>query len=903
MTAKKAAVCLLLWGAVAQVLQAQTLSGVVRDTTGALLEQVSVVVSEPLGRVLAYTYTDQQGAFRLSFQTQVDTLVLNARLIGYQSRTLRLARLEVPMQVNVTLGGTAVLQLVEVHGKMNPVAVRGDTTVFQARRYSDSTEFSVEELLKKLPGVRVGDNGQITYNGKQVERVMIEGDDLFGEQFTLGTRNIRATSIAEVQVIDHYQDNPLLRGVRSSEKMVMNLTLQSDKKRRLSGSTELDAGWGGRGAVGRTHLNLFSISRKEKIYAIANANNIGQQALPPEELSVDKILASRRKQQDLQTEFPMQTALPLPLLENAGLPALYTQPNRTGLLFAGAVLPEWRGWHTKSSAWLSSVAQAQETQSDTRFFLPGNELTIAEDKSTTLRRQTAHWQLESQWSPAHGRYGLRCYVQLTGKPADYTLDIRRSPAQNGAEDIRGDGWKQGKGAHVAVEYTRKMRKNAAFQWIGKVGWHGDDSRLEAGYGYYSAYFQTSDRVDRLLQTARQRQVAAYTAAMWTGRSHGWEWHLEQGLDYTRRHLRSEVRLRTPEGRLVETGSPFHNDYRFSTPLLFAGGYLQRKTASQTVQFRLKTGYLPMQLWEMGTDNRSKTAFWALPRVQWRRDVGGYGAFSAHYEYEQAPPGALELMPRFLFSDYQTLAKGLPDLSPTAGHRAGARYTYNRVTRHFMWYIGGNAQHSTRQFGSRFSIQPYLSERTLFRPVARSGWRGSAGMERYVGRIRSLFVVDADLSRSTELLQFEVGQATRFEQTSHYLHLQYGTAFNTWVNVTLEARRMQQAGKNLATGGTTTATSWLSSVQLRIKPAPAFDAGLSLYRVANRAAGRAFQISHAAQAQAFWRIPRYRSVFSATAVNLLGVDAYQLVFSDAFSQNTTHVAAVPAFFTIGWEWQF
>jgi len=828
-------------------LPAQTLSGVVHDSSGAFLEQVSVMASERLGKVLAYSYTDVNGRYQFSFSSQADTLVLVARLIGYQPQTLRVARSGISIQADFTLGGGAILQLVEVRGKLNPVTVRGDTTEFQVAKYSDSTEFSVEDLLKKLPGVRVSDDGQITYNNKPVERVMIEGDDFFGEQFTIGTRNLRAGSIEGVQVIDHFQDNPLLRDVRSSEKMVMNLKLKPDKKRRLSGNTEMDAGWGGRGAMGRAHLNLFSISQKEKVYALANANNIGYNAVPPEEMSLSRMMALRKKQQDLQTAFPAQAALPLPMLENAGLPALYTQPNRTGLLFTGAVLPQKWGWRTKTSAWISSVANQQEARSDTRYLLPGNELTITETKATAVRRQTAHWQLESELFPKNARYGLRFYAQITGNPADYDLDIRRSPAQNGTENINGAGRRQGRDGHFALEFTQKIRKNVAFQWIGKAGWQADDSWLEAGYGFYSTYFQTTDSVERLLQITRQRQAAVYTAAMWTGRTKGWEWHLESGTDYTQCRLSSAVRLRTPEGRFTEAGPAYQNDYTFFTPLLFAGGYLQRKTAYTTVQLRLKTGWLPMYLREAAAETRQKTAFLLLPRVQLRREVSEYGAVNAHYEYEQAPPGALELAPRFLFSDYQNVTRGLPNLSLTEGHRAGVRYVYNRVTRQFMWYIGSTIQSNTNQFGSRFSIQPFLSEREVFRPVTRRGWSANAGFERYISRVSSLFIADASLSQSREFLQFDGAQPTRFQRTSYNLRLQYGTAFDTWVNCTLEGSRMQNIGKNLLTGVDVSSVEWLSSAYIRIKPTPAFDAKIVLHRVANRTDGRTFQISHAAEA--------------------------------------------------------
>jgi hypothetical protein len=111
-----------------------------------------------------------------------------------------------------------------------------------------------------------------------VEKVMIEGDDLFNQNYTIGTRNIRADMIDKIQAIDRYQDNPLFKGISESERMVLNLTIREDKKYKISGSTTTGAGFGGR-ARGQTHINLISITKKSKSYILGNANNTGNNAL------------------------------------------------------------------------------------------------------------------------------------------------------------------------------------------------------------------------------------------------------------------------------------------------------------------------------------------------------------------------------------------------------------------------------------------------------------------------------------------------------------------------------------------------------------------------------------------------------------------------------------------------
>ncbi|MEQ1744565.1 MAG: carboxypeptidase-like regulatory domain-containing protein [Saprospiraceae bacterium] len=196
--------------------QGQTrLTGTVRDSAGNPILLASVVAGHCREtRVLAYTTADETGAFALALpRHDCDTLLLTVRALGYQTLALRWATASAGPR-DLRLGGS-VLREVVVRAAAPPVVVRSDTTEFRAASFSDSTEFSVEDLLKKIPGGRVSENGLISYNGKTVERVLIEGDDLFSLQYPLATRNLRADMVDKIQAIDRYQENPCSKASRS----------------------------------------------------------------------------------------------------------------------------------------------------------------------------------------------------------------------------------------------------------------------------------------------------------------------------------------------------------------------------------------------------------------------------------------------------------------------------------------------------------------------------------------------------------------------------------------------------------------------------------------------------------------------------------------------------------------
>lgn len=215
--------------------------------------------------------------YKLSIKTDCDSITLTARSIGYKTVAVTMAAHNLPPTQDFVTEGT-VLQEVLIRGKTPPVIARGDTTIYKVASFSDSTEFSVEDLLKKLPGAQVSESGRITLNGKEVERVLLEGDDLFTDNYQMATRNLRANMISKVQAIDKFQENPLMKGVQESERLVLNLQIKEEKKRNLSGSANMGLGHGDETKL-FGHLNLFSFTKTDKTYLIGNANNTGYNAL------------------------------------------------------------------------------------------------------------------------------------------------------------------------------------------------------------------------------------------------------------------------------------------------------------------------------------------------------------------------------------------------------------------------------------------------------------------------------------------------------------------------------------------------------------------------------------------------------------------------------------------------
>ncbi|MDF2432946.1 MAG: hypothetical protein JWP44_2577, partial [Mucilaginibacter sp.] len=113
---------------------------------------------------------------------------------------------------------------------VTPVKLKEDTVEYQASAYKVRENAPVEDLIKKLPGVDVDVNGNITTQGKQVTKVRINGKDFMGGDVQSATKNLPADVVENIQMIDDYGDQANLTGVKTGEPdKIMNITIRKDK--------------------------------------------------------------------------------------------------------------------------------------------------------------------------------------------------------------------------------------------------------------------------------------------------------------------------------------------------------------------------------------------------------------------------------------------------------------------------------------------------------------------------------------------------------------------------------------------------------------------------------------------------------------------------------------------------
>lgn len=225
--------------------QEMKVTGSVHDTTGVkpLPNVMVMAVRIKDSLLLGFDRTDSQGKFELK-GFEVDTFSLIIDHPSFDEKTYYMfghaenATIDIP---NIQLATKSQeLEEVIIYANKNPIYYRGDTLVYVADSFKVHEGAVVEDLLKKLPGLSVDKDGKITSQGQAIDQVLVDGDEFFGSDPTIATKNLAADGIETVELYEKEND----QGIGGSDEKikVLDLRLKDDAKKgyfgRVSGASD-----------------------------------------------------------------------------------------------------------------------------------------------------------------------------------------------------------------------------------------------------------------------------------------------------------------------------------------------------------------------------------------------------------------------------------------------------------------------------------------------------------------------------------------------------------------------------------------------------------------------------------------------------------------------------------------
>lgn len=247
------------------------INGVVRDSIGTSV--IAATVKYIAGKDTLFTRTDFDGKFNFK-NIKSSTFLITVSSLGYKAINKKFffkdGETALALEPFILKSENRMLGEVVISGNSS-ITIKEDTISYKAADYALRENALAEDLLKRLPGVEVDKDGNVTAQGKAITRVRVNGKDFFGGDVKTATQQLPANLLESVQVVDDYGDQANLTGIRNGDpEKILNFTIRADKNK----------GYFARGTIGggdkdryQGSITANTYNNSEQFSVIGNLNN------------------------------------------------------------------------------------------------------------------------------------------------------------------------------------------------------------------------------------------------------------------------------------------------------------------------------------------------------------------------------------------------------------------------------------------------------------------------------------------------------------------------------------------------------------------------------------------------------------------------------------------------------
>lgn len=241
--------------------QVKTLVGSVNDEESG--EPVAGAIVQAVGGK-NYTFTTNDGRFSLKGEARQ----IRVQSMGYRSIVVDVT--ESPMHIKMKPEAT---QLKDVIIKAPDIIQKSDTLVYSMSKWAQKQDRNIADVLRRLPGVEVAENGSIKYNGEPINKFYIDGSDFVNDRYGVATNNISPDDVSSVEIMENHQPVKVLEGLEFSQQAGLNIKLKEAARARWIGI--LNGGMGAEPLLYDASLFAMRIAKKWQNMETLRLNDTG----------------------------------------------------------------------------------------------------------------------------------------------------------------------------------------------------------------------------------------------------------------------------------------------------------------------------------------------------------------------------------------------------------------------------------------------------------------------------------------------------------------------------------------------------------------------------------------------------------------------------------------------------
>ena len=379
-------------------------TGTIKDYQNRGIQNASVSLLDLTDDVLGYSFTNENGDYSILLNKSKENLIkIEIACLGYQKISLQITDLDKKQNFTL-LEKSESLQEVIINANKK-IRTDQDTTFIKVNSFSNKTEQTVEDILKKLPGIEVLKDGTIKAHGKTIDKLLIEGEDVFDKNYKMLSKNLDAKVLDEVQIIDNFEDNPILKKLNNSDKIALNLKLKKGLKNVWFGNATMGSGiisenrW-------KENINLGLLKKKIKLFYFGDYNNLGEKAT---DLIVANVLDNSKFSED-RIELKAKTLYSI--INNeiqffSKTQSTFNNAFLNSLSFTSKVKKELS---IRGVFYLANDIQNQNSSAITNYNIENNPISFKETNFYNNKKTLASTEIEMKYSPNDKNYITNLFI-------------------------------------------------------------------------------------------------------------------------------------------------------------------------------------------------------------------------------------------------------------------------------------------------------------------------------------------------------------------------------------------------------------------------------------------------------------------------------------------------------------
>ncbi len=756
---------LFVWGFCCFTLSAQGLiTGKVTDReTGQPLEGVAVLLFATNQKTAsAYALTDPKGDYVLTLQPQQgDLLRVDVSMLGY-------AKQSIPVKnENRTLNIALIPQITdlkEVVVRAHKLWMEHDTLNYSVNLFKTAQDRVIGDVLKKMPGIDVAQNGTISYNGKPINKFYIEGSDLLGGKYGLASKNIPADAVSKVQVLENHQAIRALEKTDFSDQAAINLVLKDGAKSRWLG--KIDAGFGAAPFLWDGRAMGMRVGRGMQSMNVYKTNNTGDNVSDELMTHTLSTLNFSHENTTEQADWLSVVMPPTPpVTENRYL------FNQSHLLSTNNLWKLSNDYQLRANINYIDDQRNFDTEAHTVYYLNSDSLLTVSERQESRGKQDL----------------LEAGFTLTANTPDYYLQ-NNLKLRGQWNETNASTWN---GSNTIAQSLNtpnhtfsndfqwiKNRKNNTFQMTSFNSYsllpqellvRGAD--LDNVYDLLNLPAQSDDSV--ICQNLHVKSFYSNNYFTFKTKKKNWRTELKAGFQAQWQQTDSELSITGNKNTFSLAGGTFNfSKYRYSLqPLL---GY---QSSRLKVSLALPVNYTLIQ----------EETYWLFnPSLFAGYDLTAYWNVMARAGYHNNFGGIRTTVPDYILTDYRNIMHNSGHVLETAQQNYTAGITYrNPVTAFFASFTATYAKGVSNLLYDRI-FYGILSERTqVIRDNNQEAWQLAARASKTIDAWNTTMWLDAGYNYS-KAAQLSQHQWTRFANQSVSIRPKVLVKPARWTNVEYEA---------------------------------------------------------------------------------------------------------------------